>query len=200
MNPNSLLFLYEGETEIEFYNKIFNIYLPARSLRIHKHNLRGIYSINKKVRNCIHEFLVNKNYADCNNITVVVAHDREGPDYIESTLNLELLRSDFIKKRKSRIIQITEIIATQDLESWFFHDLDGIYNYLKTPKSKRSISNYTNTKSLNNKDISFLFHRFNNHYQKGSRVDGFIDHLDIRKIFNNVPELQEFIQLILTLH
>ncbi len=32
-NKNSLLFLYEGETEAEFYKKIFDNYIPQRTIQ-----------------------------------------------------------------------------------------------------------------------------------------------------------------------
>ena len=32
-NKNSLLFLYEGETEAEFYQLIFNKHIPTRSIK-----------------------------------------------------------------------------------------------------------------------------------------------------------------------
>ncbi len=33
INKNSLLFIYEGETEAEFYKKFFNHHVPERTIR-----------------------------------------------------------------------------------------------------------------------------------------------------------------------
>ena len=62
MNQNSVLFLYEGETEREFYYKLFEANLDARKIRIAKSNLHGIWNLNKKVKNKIKSFLADKKF------------------------------------------------------------------------------------------------------------------------------------------
>jgi hypothetical protein len=195
LNENSLLFIYEGETEAEFYKKFFNHYVPERTIRRNYGNLKGVYSINKKVNSKIEAYLLDNKSHECNSIHVFVAYDREGPRETETLLNIDALRKKFIKKR-SRIISINEIIATQDLESWFFHDIDGIYKFLKVPKQKRNHSAYPNVEATNNRILSDLFHRYNKHYQKGKRVEGFLNSLDILKISKNVKELNEALEII----
>ena len=48
-NPNSVLFLVEGHTEVEFYNKIFELKLPPRKIRIATKNLEGNGGFNEKI-------------------------------------------------------------------------------------------------------------------------------------------------------
>lgn len=196
INPNSILFFYEGETEGEFYSKLFIKYVPHRKIKITKSNLRGIYNINKKVKNRILHFLDDK--PDQNQIYVIVAYDREGPRNKTPELNITLLKNELVSTN-SRIKSIRQIVATQDLESWFFHDIEGIYKFLKTPVAQRNIKKYNNIEATNNKILSELFHKYNKHYQKGTRVEGFINKLDLDLIYNNVNELQRAFKFIQSL-
>ncbi len=194
-NKNSLLFLYEGETEEEFYKKIFYDYIEPRKIRRNYGILKGVYSLNEKVKSKIESYLINDKYLSCNNIHVFIAYDRDGTRETGSLLDIGSIKREFIYK-KSRISSINEIVATQDLESWFFHDLEGIYKYLKVPKHLQNLSAYNNVEATNNRILSSLFHRFDKHYQKGKRVQGFINQLDIDKIYNNVDELKSAISII----
>jgi Domain of unknown function (DUF4276) len=196
-NKNSLLFLYEGETEAEFYKKIFDNYIPQRTIQKNYSDLKGVYNLNSKVKRKIESYLLHDNHLTCKHIHVFVAYDREGPRGTETQLDIENLRKEFITE--SRIKSINEIVATQDLESWFFHDLEGIYKYLKVPKSQRNLTAYNNVEATNNRILSALFHRFDVHYQKGKRVQGFLNQLDIDKIYNNVQELKDSVDYIKTL-
>ncbi len=195
LNPNSLLFLYEGETEAEFYKIIFNNYVPPRKIRRNYANLKGVYSLNDKVNSKIESYLLNDSFLTCNKIHVFIAYDREGPKETDTLLDIDSLRSKNIYKG-SRISSINEIVATQDLESWFFHDMESIYKYLKVPKAKRNLKAYPNIEATNNRILSHLFHRYKKHYQKGKKVHGFLEQLDFEKIYNNVQELKNAVQLI----
>ncbi|OFX60022.1 MAG: hypothetical protein A2046_02240 [Bacteroidetes bacterium GWA2_30_7] len=195
INPNSLLILYEGETEGEFYKLVFEKFIPPRKIKINYSNLKGVYNITKKVESKIESYLLNATFITCNHIHIFVAYDREGTREKESLLDIEYLKSEFLYK-KSRIASINEIVATQDLESWFFHDLEGIYKFLKVPENQKNYKAYINVEATNNTILSALFHKFNKHYQKGKRAQGFISQLDIDKIVCNVKELNDAIQII----
>ncbi len=199
MNKNSILFLYEGETEEEFYKTIFEKYIPKRLIRRNFGNLKGVYNLNKKVDGKIESYLYNETFSDCKHIHVFVAYDREGTRDKLSSLNIKLLQEKFITK-KSRITAIHEIIATQDLESWFFNDLEGIYSFLEVPKTKRNLKAYPNIEATNNYKLSELFHRYNKHYQKGKKAQGFISKLNIDSIIEKTAELKEAIEKIKSLY
>ena len=128
-------------------------------------------------------------------IHVFVAYDREGTRETESQLDINILKKEFMGK-ESRVSSINEIVATQDLESWFFYDLEGIYKHLRVPKAQRNLTAYNNVEATNNRTLSDLFHRFNKHYQKGKRVHGFISQLDLDKIYDNAIELKSSIKII----
>lgn len=197
-NSNSVLFLYEGETEHEFYKKIFALTGTERQLRIAKSNLKGVYSLNQKVKSKIQTYLGNASFYDCNNIHVIVAYDREGDRATEPSLGITALEKEFIAK-KSRIKSINQIVATQDLESWFFHDMPGIFKYLSVPVKDRKPEKHSNVDATNNRILSKMFHAHGEHYQKGKRVEGFIDSLDLQKIIGEVNELQELIAILKSL-
>lgn len=198
VNPDSLLILYEGETEGEFYKLVFEKYIPSRQIKINYSNLKGVFNITKKVESRIYSYLQNGSFKNCNKIHVFVAYDREGTRETESLLDIEYLKKEFIHK-KSRITSINEIIATQDLESWFFHDLEGIYKFLKVSENQKNFKAYSNIEATNNRILSALFHKFNKHYQKGKRVQGFINQLDIDKIVCKAKELKDAIEVIKSL-
>jgi hypothetical protein len=196
-NPNSILFLYEGDTELEFYSRVINKYIPQRKIRITASNLDGVYNLDKKVKNRINEHLL-KNLLE-EQITVIVAYDRDGRKEKESRLMVEFVKSKIEQDLgPERILSINEIIATQDIESWFLKDIDGVYKYLRVPHKERT-NKYQNTESFNCTDLSNLFRRYRKNYQKGSRAEGFIEALDIDIIYNNTPELKEGIKIILDL-
>ncbi len=193
-NPKSFLFLYEGYTEKEFYDKIFDAYLPKRKIRIHKYNLKGIgNNLNKKVRRRIHGFLTDKRKTQETEVYIIIAYDREGTRAIDTLLNIDKLRTEFITQKKSRIKGISEIVATQDLESWFFHDMNGIYNYLKVPKKSRTLV-ISDVEKTNNRVLAQLFRKHNRIYQKrGKACAGFIASLDLDMIYRKSTDLKKAI-------
>jgi Domain of unknown function (DUF4276) len=196
-NQNSLLFLFEGDTEKEFYKKIFDLYIPKRKIQIYLVNLEGLHRINKKVKNAIFSYL--DRHKDRKKIHVAVAYDREGPRNTPLMFNKNLILNELKKNNVKRVAKIKEIIATQDLESWLFNDLEGIYKFLRVPIKDRNLRAYPNIESTNNKTLSRLFHRYEKLYIKGRRVEGFLNKLDIKKIYNNTPDLQKGIEYIKSL-
>lgn len=199
INPNSVLVLCEGETELEFYKMIFEKFVNPTKLRRNYSNLKGVYSLNDKVRSKIESYLQNSAFNTCNNIHVYIAYDREGTRETETSLDIKGLQKTFLNKN-SRIKSINEIIATQDLESWFFHDLEGIYKFLKVPASKRSMNLFKNTDNTNNRILSDFFYKHNKLYLKGKSVKGFLNCLDLDKIYSKASELKDAIEVIKKLY
>lgn len=197
-NPNSILFLYEGETESEFYKTFFEN-LPQREVKISRSNLKGVYGLNDKVRSKIKSYLRNKAYDSCKQIHVFIAYDRDGDRDSVLALDIDSLQKEFVSVKQSRISSINQVVATQDLESWFFHDLLGIYKFLRVSVSKRNMKAFPNVEATNNYILSDFFHKNGKHYQKGRRVEGFLNSLDMELIFSKVEELEEFKQKLIEL-
>lgn len=199
INPNSVLVLCEGETELEFYKILLGKYINPSKLRRNYSNLQGVYSLNDKVRSKIESYLQNDAYKSCTDIHVFIAYDREGPRETESLLDIKNLKENYLYST-SRIKSINEIIATQDLESWFFHDLEGVYKFLKVPVAKRNMKLFKNTEATHNRILSNFFYKHNKLYQKGKKVQGFLNYLDFEKIYSNVQELKDAILAIQKLY
>jgi hypothetical protein len=73
---------------------------------------------------------------------------------------------------------------------------EGIYVYLKVPKSQRNQRAFRPPERFGYRDLQRLFERHGKIYTKGKRAENFISRLDIEKIIYNCKELREGIQLI----
>ena len=94
---------------------------------------------------------------------------------------------------KSENIRLFE--AVQDIESWFFHDIDGIYSFLNFPKSRRTIRKFRPVEKLNHLDLSKLFKQINKEYRKGYASENFINKLNIETIREKSKVLNDFCTL-----
>ncbi|MFH0759843.1 MAG: DUF4276 family protein [Bacteroidota bacterium] len=186
------MLLFEGDTEGEFYRRIIAEKVPERKIRIAFDNLKGISTnINNKVIAKITKHIANNPLE--NQVHVFLGIDREGGRECESPMDIEYIQAK-LGQDLSRIYSINEIIATQDIESWFFIDIDNIFRFLRVPKSKRNPSRYTNHEGLNNRDLSKLFRQHKKVYSKGNKVEGLLDSLDLNKIYNGSQDLTDGIQ------
>jgi len=195
---NAILFLYEGDTELGFYDTLFDMLNLNGVAQIKKKCLKTGYNLNKLVWERIYDYLENKSNKHVKYLTVFVAYDREtkrdDPDY-ENRLNKQLI----IKETGSKRLKgIHEIVATQMLESWFFIDIEGIYKYLKTPASKQKIHRYKAYENFRHEDLNALFMEVDkrNHYQKGDTAKKFIKELDLLKIYRQCEDLKQGIDSI----
>jgi len=159
--------------------------------------LKGISTnINNKVIGKIYKHIVNNNKE--NNIHVVIGIDREGNRDTESRVDLAYLDKK-LEAVSDKISSIFEIIATQDIESWFFIDIDGIYRFLKVPRKMRNKRKYNNHEGFNNRDLSKLFRQHKRVYSKGNSVEGLVESLDLNRIYDECDDLKLGIQRMLDL-
>jgi len=188
--PISLL-LAEGDTDEIFYRRIKNDFLIG--FRITVENIRGLYNINLKIINRIVDY--SRKHKD-EQIRVYCCLDRESrygqvPEYDIKKI------TEYVKDEKIRaILSINNVIATQQIESWFFYDIDGIYKFLKVPTKKRNSKAFQPPEKFGYKHLQRLFERYNKTYTKGKKAEYFINQLDINKIASNCKELREGIELI----
>lgn len=122
--------------------------------------------------------------------------DKEGArsdvSAFDATAILKALKYEKIKI--SNIKQIDKIEAIIMIESWFFHDLEGICKYINLEYTKTVKRNYSNTEILKSTHLSELFKKgkTKKHYKKGE--ESFLNSLDIEKIYNNCSDLRTGIQ------
>ncbi|MCE7041740.1 DUF4276 family protein [Dyadobacter sp. CY312] len=194
MASKAILFLYEGETEGEFYPLVFKSKLERCAMKFSKQCLEGNFNINSKVANEIYNF-INKNKNT--DLHVFVALDRDKPKLEPPPIDTE----NIIKTVGSKHLKTIElIVATQDFESWLFIEIDNIYKHLRAPKSKRVPHKYKNYEGLNHLDMSKLFKTFGHQYQKGKRVEGLLKNLNIDNIYDTCTDLQNGIKAIAKLY
>jgi len=130
-NPISLL-LVEGQTDEIFYARVKGTYLSE--CRIAIHNLQGLYNINAKIINQI------VNYAQQHRDEVIRVYcclDRESRCGTTPEFDLKRIEKYIKDESIKRVLSIDMIRATPHIESWLFHDIDGIYGFLRVPKSHR---------------------------------------------------------------
>lgn len=186
------LFFVEGQTEEEFYKILFaNVF---RGLTKYIHNLNGNTNIHRKVYGYTLDFLYKHPDTD---LMVFCCIDRESR-FLAPPLDIDEMRLHFQRegKYRNRVLSADQIIATIMLESWFFHDIDGIYRFLRTPKSKQKPNKYHPPEKQTCRELSLLFKRNNKLYMKGQKCAGLIKSLDLDLISRNCSELQVGINLI----
>ncbi len=186
------LIFVEGDTEKEFYTKLAESYLHGISKSII--NLHGIYNVHRNVLGKTEAFL--HQHSDVT-VRIYCCIDRESRDH-NPPLDIVELRST-LKERKDfkRVLSADAIIATQMIESWFFHDIDGVYKFLKVPHAQRNPTKFSPPEKFTHLDLSKLFARFGKTYIKGRKCANFISHLDLEKICGSCNELSVGLNLII---
>ena len=98
--PNAILFLYEGDTEGGFYDRLFELFELNRQVQIKKKCINGVYSINNKVRKAIDSYLENGKNDHVTFLNVIVAYDREkNREEIDSRIDKDLISDAVDDKR-----------------------------------------------------------------------------------------------------
>ena len=105
---------------------------------------------------------------------------------------MELIKNELNEYSNIQSENIRLYEAVQDIESWFFHDIIGIYKFLRFPNNKRKTRKYKLVEKLNHRDLSKLFKQVKKEYRKGYASENFINNLDIEIIRNKASVLNEF--------
>ncbi len=177
--------MVEGFTEDLFYHRVKDLFhrrTPAKII-----NLEGNWNINQKV---LDEF---ENYQRKNpekKFRVFIAIDRESRTGF-APINMATIREELCASGLVRHKDLVLFEAIQDIESWFFHDVEGIFRFLRLEQKHRVPGKYTPVESLNNRDMSKLFELADKDYRKGFASKNFIDNLDINLILARCPVLGE---------
>jgi len=183
------LILVEGETEVEFYKRIAQLNFPAVSKTII--NLKGTYNINKKIIDRCAAFSIASK-GDTFDVYICVDRERENnPIYNNANVTAGI-------NGLAGLLNKTDIIATLMIESLFFIDIAGIYAFLRAPKNSRNLKKYANYKNLTHRDMSKLFDQHGKQYYKGHKCSQFVERLDIDLIVKSSPELQLFVESVLS--
>lgn len=188
--PISLL-LVEGDTGVIFYKQIKNTFLGNYRSTIR--NLEGLYNINKKIINAVVYY--SQKHKD-EKIRIYCCLDRESRYGQVPEFDIRRIRKYVRDENIRAVLSIDLIRATQQIESWFFHDIQGIYEFLKVPRGQRNPKAFWPPDKFGYKDLQRLFERYGKTYTKGKKAESFISHLDVQKIASNCKELGVGINLI----
>jgi hypothetical protein len=190
--PVSLL-LVEGDTDELFYKRIKDSHLTSEGCRVIIRNLEGLFNINKKVVNDV----VGYCYKHPDELVrVYCCLDRESRTGKVPGLDLKTVIREIDARNVQSVLSINTIIATQQVEIWFFWDMVTIYKYLEVPRARRKKNAYRPPEKYTYHDMIKLFRKWNKVYNKGKRGKHFIDQLDLGRIIRNCSELSKGIELI----
>lgn len=186
----ALLFV-EGDTEEEFYKCLLTRYLANAPKAVI--NLHGNSNIHRKILSGADVFL--QKHKDCS-VRIYCCIDREGRDH-NPPLDIVALRDSLRADRDfSRVLSADAIVATQMIESWYFHDIEGIFKFLKVPRSERNPAKFTPPEKFTHIHLARLFERYGKVYIKGRKSANFINNLDLAKIHAGCAELRNGLELI----
>jgi len=188
--PMSLL-LVEGDTDEIFYKQLKNS--SIKECRVTIQNLQGVYNINKKVINDIVDYV--QRHKD-EKVRVYCCLDRDSRYGQVPEFDIKKIRKYLKNENIKAILSINLIIATQQIESWFLYDIEGIFEYIKVPRSQRNPKAFRPPEKFGYRHLQRLFEKYGKTYTKGKKAGNFINHLDTDKIVSNCKELRHGIELI----
>ena len=185
------LLILEGYTEQVFYPLLRDQFF--KNIRIELRNIKGQGNINKDILSEIYKYTYNN---PCDLVRAYCCIDAKEQERSATPFDLSEIHQRARERKMVQVLSIKEILANPEVESWFFHDIEGIYKFLGTKVSQRNPKKYSNTRNLCKKDLERLFHMSGKEYLPGKRAENFINNLDIAKIVSGCQELREGIALI----
>lgn len=188
--PLSVL-LVEGDTERVFYERVKAVYLDA-ACPATVDMIDGLFNVNRKVLDAL-----TRRYTD-RLMRAYCCLDRESRYARVPGLDLDLIRAELAGKGARNVLSVDAIVATQMIESWFFHDVEGIYRFLKAPRSQRNPRAFHPPEAFGVRHLKALFRRYGKAYSEGERARHFIERLNLRRIVDRCASLCTGIDLILT--
>jgi len=181
--------LAEGQTDAVFYDMVKEHFLKAHCAVKIEH-IEGLRNVNDKVLDA----LTTKNTD--RQVRAYCCLDRESRYAKTPEFDLKFIRSELKSANITNVLSVDQIIATQMIESWFFHDIMGIFKYLKVPKANRNPKAYRPVEQFRANDLNELFRRYDKVYSKGDRARHFIESLDVKLIYDQCKVLKEGVELI----
>ncbi len=182
-----LLMMVEGDTEIIFYALLKEKnFKGARTKPI---NLEGNWNIEMKVLEEASRHAESHPNVD---FTIAICIDRESRSG-KAPIRLDVVRESLVEYKNIGDIHLFE--AIQDIECWLFHDVEGIFEFIRLPRAKRDPAKYKPVEKLNHRALSGLFETMDKEYRKGKTSRHFLESLDLDKILAGSTVLREICSL-----
>jgi len=183
----------EGETEEIFYPLVAARYLVG--IPLHYKLLRGQGNINRQVTGAAGQYLHNN---PATRVRVYCCIDAERNKRSATPLELDFVREEIVRRNLRGVLSVDAIMADPEIESWFFHDVEGVYGFVQAKKSRRNPGRYRNASNFGKRDLQRLFEQFGKVYVSGKRARHFIESLDVERIVKCCPGLCAGVTLIRT--
>lgn len=177
---NKCVVLYvEGQTEVEFYNKIkdnLRKKISGAKFKVDKLEIVCTKSINKFRKKLLLKFekeIMNK-YSSGDNVIVFLCYDGDGYEYgVHPAVDMKKMEQELKKIGANNVIHL---VASKTIEDWIMLDEKGVLKYLGLPED-------TIIKGKNGLEkLRFLFKKKNRQYLKGLKVEGMLESLDFNLI------------------
>ncbi len=187
-----LVFLLEGETEVEFYKRLIRYirekYNTTFSFKIEYKNVKGCGNF-KTIALRKFKKDVKTKYGEKCVFIIVFCSDTDVIEFsLNPSINWEKIKKDFEKSGVKRE-NIIHIEARHSIEDWFLHDLDNILKFLKLKKGTRPVG------SNGVQKMDSLFKKANKVYEKGN-CSKLVECLDMEKIIEAEKEqLKDLLKL-----
>jgi len=186
------LLILEGDTEEVFYPLIRDKFLEG--IPVELKNIRGCGHTNRDVLSEMYKYTYN-NPQDL--VRAYCCLDKSNQKISAVPLELEFVRNQIRSNSKlTQILSVRSIIADPEIESWFFYDIDGIFKFLRMPRSQRNRSAFRPAQNFGARELQRLFERNGKPYCKGKRSRNFLESLDLETIVENCQPLRNGIQTI----
>lgn len=184
------LLLVEGPTESLFYGRIKRLFLD-RFCSVTIEPITGLFNVNKKILSALKTRHIDRH------VRAYCCLDRETRYSKTPQFDLGFIRNKIVAMNIRNVLSVDAIIATQMIESWFFYDIEGIYQYLRVPHSQRNLKAFNPPEAFRESHLKQLFRKHDKIYHEGRRASHFIDNLNVAKIVAECTALRDGINLIL---
>ena len=181
--PKKRVVLYvEGQTDEEFYNKLkenIKKKIPMKKFKVDGLDVfcvRGIANFSNKLLAKFQKEIM-ANYPNDEKI-VFLCYDNDVFEYgVHPPIDRKKLERSLYEAGASKVVHL---VAKRTIEDWFMFDEQGVLKYLKLNKK-------TKINGQNGLDkVKYLFKCANRVYQKGSKVDGLVNNLNMDKICSHI--------------
>lgn len=185
-NPKTkvIVFFVEGDTEIEFYKAIISHLREKNESPFTCHfeykNMRGVGNYKNDALRRLND--VKRKYND-SDIYAFLCYDTDIFELSKKPpVNMQEVKQRLLKNGAYKVEYIK---AEKSIEDWFLLDYDGVIRYLRLPTRTPKET------GAGQVVLKKLFKKARRIYIKGGKTEGFIDHLNIEKIKNQIcPSLK----------